>query len=668
MPNAALPIDNIPRCLRRRPQWVCWKYERRKGKRTKVPVSARFGWNVSVTDPKSWTTFQAAYEAYLRRDELAGIGFVFTADDPFAGIDLDDCLDDDGNFVWGRDIVEELATYTEVSPSRRGVKLFLRGTKPAFAKCRRDGLGPDGSGELELYDQSRFFAVTGRPVAVSPSEVADRQSQLESLCERLWPNARVPAAGPAVAEDPADERIAVCLDTMLAMRIVDHNDGSYRLFSACCRCVEHDLSDADALACIRRYERERPFPTRWSDADILRRLRDAERHCERGAAFPSVTERVTPACKSVGQLLVDYPELRQPVIHGLLRMGETMNVIAPSKVGKSWLVTDLALTVATGRRWLETFETEAGNVLLLDNELHAETTANRIPKVAAARSIAFPEIAETVFIDNLRGRLKDIFSLAPYFQSLQPGYFKIIVMDAFYRFLPKDTDENSNANLTDIYNQLDSYAATLGCSFVLVHHASKGSQSGKSVTDVGAGAGSQARATDTHLILRPHEEQDCIVLDAAVRSWPPIEPRCLRWTFPVWTPDDTLDPAALRPDRPRRRSKAAEPDKPTEPEWTPERFTGELATDQPAPMQAILDAAVGAGLSMRRAKLLLRQAEAAQLVFRWSKGPNKPVEFATVPQEPYTSPAGKNDVSRARAHPPSTPQAQCAHARPGAGD
>ena len=91
---------------------------------------------------------------------------------------------------------------------------------------------------------------------------------------------------------------------------------------------------------------------------------------------------------------------------------------------------------------------------------------------------------------------------------------------------------------------------------MLVHHSTKGNQSGKAVTDVGAGAGSQSRATDTHLVLRPHEQDGVVVLDAAVRSWPPVMPRCLRWTFPVWTPDDALDPAALRSERPRRRPKA----------------------------------------------------------------------------------------------------------------
>ena len=60
--------------------------------------------------------------------------------------------------------------------------------------------------------------------------------------------------------------------------------------------------------------------------------------------------------KTVRQLVNEFPELRRPVIHGLLREGETMNVVASPKVGKSWLVTDLAMAVATGGQWLDCFQ------------------------------------------------------------------------------------------------------------------------------------------------------------------------------------------------------------------------------------------------------------------------------------------------------------------------
>src|SRR5207253_1838389 len=73
-----------------------------------------------------------------------------------------------------------------------------------------------------------------------------------------------------------------------------------------------------------------------------------------------------------------------------------------------------------------------------------------------------------------------------------------------------------------------------------------GSQADKAVTDVGAGAGSQSRAADSHLILRPHEEAGCFVLAAVVRSFAPVEPLPLRWEFPIWTPADDLDASKLR--------------------------------------------------------------------------------------------------------------------------
>jgi hypothetical protein len=287
----------------------------------------------------------------------------------------------------------------------------------------------------------------------------------------------------------------------------------------------------------------------------------------------------------------------------------------------SWLVTDLALAVATGRPWLDTFETDQGNVLIIDNELHSETSANRIPKVAAARQIGFNEVGQRVFVQNLRGHWQDIFSLGSYFNSLEPGKFRIIILDAMYRFMPREMDENDNGTMANIYNAIDRYADLLGCCFVLIHHTSKGNQSGKAITDVGAGAGSQSRATDTHLVLRPHEEDDVVVLEAAVRSWPPVMPRCLRWTFPVWTPADDLDPTLLRIERPRRARKAEEEEPQEEQlEWTIERFTSTFVGVEPKLVDALLVEANQQGINDFKCRTLLRKAEAVGLVYRWDMG------------------------------------------------
>jgi uncharacterized caspase-like protein len=74
--------------------------------------------------------------------------------------------------------------------------------------------------------------------------------------------------------------------------------------------------------------------------------------------------------------------------------------------------------------------------------------------------------------------------------------FSLIILDSFYRFLPIGDNENDNGTMAQVYNHIDRFAARLGCAFVLVHHASKGMQSGKAVTDVGAGAGDRGVLKD----------------------------------------------------------------------------------------------------------------------------------------------------------------------------
>lgn len=333
------------------------------------------------------------------------------------------------------------------------------------------------------------------------------------------------------------------------------------------------------------------------------------------AALPA--DPLEPAFVLAVDLSAQYPALRPPVINKLLREGETMNVIAAPKTGKSWLTLDLALSVAAGRPWLGRYETVAGDVLIIDNELHRETSASRIPQVARARGMDYASVGRHVAIDNLRGRLRDIFALRSYFDRLEPGRFRLIVLDAFYRFMPLGGDENDNATMASVYNAVDAYADQLGCCFVLIHHSSKGNQSGKSVTDVGAGAGSQSRATDTHLVLRPHEENGCVVLDAAVRSWAPIEPAGLRWTFPVWDFDSGLDPTQLRQERPSKRKpekqeEAEEPDA-----WDVDRFVEEFMSALPVTLPELRERSTSLpGLSWRRVGDLLAMSERRGLVSR----------------------------------------------------
>lgn len=262
---------------------------------------------------------------------------------------------------------------------------------------------------------------------------------------------------------------------------------------------------------------------------------------------PKLAAKVpAPRIIGLGELRDTYPKLNPPVIQGLLRTGETANIIAAPKTGKSWLAYDLALAVNTGGQWLDAFRCEPGNVLLIDNELHGSTLAHRIPKVAEARGIDSASLDYQLDVLSLRGRGVTLDKLSEYLDKIERGFYKIIILDAWYRFIPSGLNENSNSDIMGLYNILDRYAAGTDAAWVVIHHTSKGGQGEKSVTDVGAGAGAQSRAADTHIVLRPHEEDDHIVLEAAVRSFAPVDPIGLRWHFPTWNRAIDLDTDALK--------------------------------------------------------------------------------------------------------------------------
>lgn len=318
---------------------------------------------------------------------------------------------------------------------------------------------------------------------------------------------------------------------------------------------------------------------------------------------------------SAAALCEKHKTMREPIVDGLLRVGETMNLIAPPKVGKSWCSSDLGFSVAMNRPWLDAFSTIGGRVLIIDNELHRETIASRLRRMADARCLDHDELFARIDVCSLRGRLVDIRRIGTTLRTKQPGEYRLVIVDAFYRALPIDTDENANGPMAQLYNEVDSIADHLQCGIVLIHHASKGSQSEKTVTDVGSGAGAQSRAVDAHLVLRPHEEDGVYVMEAAVRSFPPVAPRCLRWNFPLWTPAPDLDPTALRPARPKRKPEA-KPEEPAAPAWDAKRFAAAFIREEPRAKETIFEEAMLLGLSLRHAEMYLKAALDKQLAFK----------------------------------------------------
>jgi putative DNA primase/helicase len=152
----AVNPDGIPDYLKERPQWIVWRFEKRDGKYTKVPFSAWKNTRASSTDLLTWTTFEAAYTIYRTDERYRGVGFMFCSGDPFVGIDLDNCRDPLSGELesWAQDVLDKYpGAYAEVSPSGEGVHIIIRGKVPEGSRKRK--------GSVEIYDQGRYFAITG---------------------------------------------------------------------------------------------------------------------------------------------------------------------------------------------------------------------------------------------------------------------------------------------------------------------------------------------------------------------------------------------------------------------------------------------------------------------------------------------------------------------------
>ena len=126
--------QHIPQELKERDQWIVWRYETRgpQDKPTKVPYTPGVNRKALVSKPSTWRGFEDAVDALAADPHLDGLGYVLAAGDPYAGADLDHCLDMQTGEVaeWALAIVDALASYTEFTPDVDGLRVCTRGTLP----------------------------------------------------------------------------------------------------------------------------------------------------------------------------------------------------------------------------------------------------------------------------------------------------------------------------------------------------------------------------------------------------------------------------------------------------------------------------------------------------------------------------------------------------------
>lgn len=166
-------FSNIPDELRRLKQWCLWKYEDAgAAKPTKVPYQPN-GRLVSVNEPTTWSTFEDCFNSF-NTGGYSGIGFIFSDSDPYSFIDLDDAEGDNTVLERQLKVFHEFDSYSEVSPSGKGLHVIVKGKIPAGRRRSK----------IEVYSSQRYATMTGN-VYNNKLVINERQDLLTRLWEQM---------------------------------------------------------------------------------------------------------------------------------------------------------------------------------------------------------------------------------------------------------------------------------------------------------------------------------------------------------------------------------------------------------------------------------------------------------------------------------------------------
>lgn len=227
-------LEQFPQSLKEAKRWVCFDA-------TKCPIDPATGQKARPNDPTTWGTLEAA-QAAVGRYGLRGVGVLLG--DGLCGIDIDHCRDPDTGTLseMAAQIIEQMDSYAEASPSGTGVHILFTGQKPD-GPCRKSSIG------LEMYDGGRYFTVTGNVLAARP--IAQRTEACAAIhAQYLAKPAAVAAPAPAAVwqavDRPDEELLQAACNARDGQRFAALYAGNWQAYYA--SHSEADLSFANLLA------------------------------------------------------------------------------------------------------------------------------------------------------------------------------------------------------------------------------------------------------------------------------------------------------------------------------------------------------------------------------------------------------------------------------------
>jgi RecA-family ATPase len=257
-------------------------------------------------------------------------------------------------------------------------------------------------------------------------------------------------------------------------------------------------------------------------------------------------KREFPAFEQLGAFLQEDLPTPPELVKGLLHKGSKIVLGGGSKSYKTWLLSDLAISIASGIPWVG-FETTQARVLYVNLELGRPWFQRRLINILEKKGLErIGEWITRLDLWNLRGYCTDGDTLLDELERRTEGRgYDLIIGDPLYKLLA-GKKENSAEDMSGLFNRLEEISEKSGAASIYGTHFSKGNQAMKDPIDRVSGSGVFGRDPDTIITITPHKKAGAYTFEAITRNLPPVRPFVIRWDMPFFTRDTSLDPELLK--------------------------------------------------------------------------------------------------------------------------
>lgn len=218
------------------------------------------------------------------------------------------------------------------------------------------------------------------------------------------------------------------------------------------------------------------------------------------------------------------------VVEGVIRAASLTEIMAYGASGKSWLATDLMISVALGKPWLGRFPTKQGQALIWDYENGSYEERRRAQAVAKSRGERKVDGIGIVSMPTVYMH-EQVFTA--YMQQVAKGR-AVVIIDTLKAGNP-GIDEN-DSNMRVGLDSLRRVGEQTGCAFVVLVHSKKRGNKSDEVDPRELGRGSSAifDAADTVLAVEYTKGEPMRVSQSKSRMGRSVEP----FQVEIWDGED----------------------------------------------------------------------------------------------------------------------------------